>query len=288
MRLVRFESAEGARTGVVLDGDGDGDGDRDGDRVLDLGTATVTELLADRALLTAARAVGASTVPLGSLRLLPPVVPGKILCIGYNYRGHVPAGGEDRPVPTTPDVFVKTPNTLGAPGDPVTLPLTATDVDYEGEIALVIGRGGRDIPLDEAASHIAGYTVINDVSERTWQGRSSQWTLGKCSDGFAPLGPWLVTPDEIADTGDLRVEVVRDGVVTVSQSTADVVFSMAALVHHLSEGMTLEPGDVIATGSPQKLPEALAAHRPLADGDAVTIRVDGIGSLTTTFRKARP
>ncbi|WP_367947956.1 fumarylacetoacetate hydrolase family protein [Rathayibacter sp. VKM Ac-2858] len=245
MRLVRFESAEGARTGAVLDGD----------RVLDLGTATVVELLADRALLTAARAVGASTLPLDSLRLLPPVMPGKILCIGYNYRGHVPAGGEDRPVPTTPDVFVKTPNTLGAPGDPVTLPLTATDVDYEGEIALVIGRGGRDIPLEEAAAHIAGYTLVNDVSERTWQGRSSQWTLGKCSDGFAPLGPWLVTPDEIADTGDLRVEVVRD---------------------------------VIATGSPQKLPEALAAHRPLADGDAVTIRVDGIGSLTTTFRKARP
>ncbi|WP_236553665.1 fumarylacetoacetate hydrolase family protein [Rathayibacter sp. VKM Ac-2803] len=282
MRLLRYSSPEGDRTGVVV-----------GDRVLDLGAATVTEVLADGALLAATRvraaSADASTLPaLESLRLLPPVVPGKILCIGYNYRGHVPSGGEDRPVPTTPDVFVKTPNTLGAPGDPVTIPVTATDVDYEGEIALVIGRGGRDIAIEDAADHIGGYSLMNDVSERTWQGRSSQWTLGKCSDGFAPLGPWLVTPDEIADPQGLLVEVIRDEVVTVSQSTADLVFSMAALVHHLSEGMTLHPGDVISTGSPQKLPDALAAHRPLADGDAVTVRVGGIGTLTTIFRSARP
>ncbi|WP_244259305.1 fumarylacetoacetate hydrolase family protein [Rathayibacter sp. VKM Ac-2759] len=282
MRLIRYSSPDGDRTGLVLD-----------DRVLDLGTVTVPELLADDALLGSARSLAASAElsalpPLESLRLLPPVVPSKILCIGYNYRGHVPSGGEDRPVPTTPDVFVKTPNTLGAPGDPVTLPASAADVDYEGEIALVIGRGGRDIALEDAAAHIGGYTLMNDVSERSWQGRSSQWTLGKCSDGFAPLGPWLVTPDEIADPHDLLVEVVRDGRVTVSQSTADLVFSMAALVHHLSEGMTLHPGDVISTGSPQKLPDALAAHRPLADGDAVTVRVGGIGTLTSTFRSGRP
>ncbi|KQQ21176.1 2-keto-4-pentenoate hydratase [Rathayibacter sp. Leaf299] len=281
VRLLRYSSPDGDRTGVVVDGD----------RVLDLGALPVSGLLADDALLADAReragaASGDDLPRLDSLRLLPPVVPGKILCIGYNYRGHVPSGGEDRPVPTTPDVFVKTPNTLSAPGDPVTLPATATDVDYEGEIALVIGRAGRDIPLEQAAAHIGGYSLMNDVSERTWQGRSSQWTLGKCSDGFAPLGPWLVTPDDVPDPQDLRVEVEREGRITVSQSTADLVFTMAALVHHLSEGLTLEPGDVISTGSPQKLPDALAAHRPLADGDSVTVRVDGLGSLTTLFRKA--
>ncbi|WP_317230072.1 fumarylacetoacetate hydrolase family protein [Clavibacter sp. MX14-G9D] len=290
VRLLRHSSPDGDRTAVVVPRP-------DGDRALDLGAVPVARVLADDALLADARrrlvaaedgsGADAAALPrVADLRLLPPVTPGKILCIGYNYRGHVPPGDPERPVPEVPDVFVKTPNTLAAPGDPVTIPAGADDVDYEGEIAVVIGRGGRDIPLADAAAHIGGYTLMDDVSERTWQGRSSQWTLGKCADGFAPLGPWLVTPDDVPDPHDLRLEVERDGRVTVSQGTADLVFPMTALVHHLSQGMTLEPGDVISTGSPQKLPDALAAHRPLADGDAVTVRVDGLGSLTTTFRKA--
>ena len=121
------------------------------------------------------------------------------------------------------------------------------------------------------------------MSDRSWQRKQSQWALGKCFDGFAPLGPWLVTADAVADPQDLLVEVVRDGVVTVSQSTSTTVFSVAFVVHHLSQVMTLEPGDVISTGTPQKLADAQAAHRPLAGGDAVTVRISGIGELTTTF-----
>lgn len=177
---------------------------------------------------------------------------------------------------------MKTANTLGGPNDPVVVPAVADDVDYEGEIAVVIGRRAHAVSEQEALSYVAGFTLLNDVSDRAWQRRQSQWALGKCFDGFAPLGPWLVTADEI-DPQDLLVEVVRDGEVTVSQSTATTIFSVAFVVHHLSQVLTLEPGDVISTGTPQKLPAAQSAHRPLAPGDAVTVRVTGIGQLTTTF-----
>lgn len=265
-----------------------------GDRLLDLATAlgagvTVTDVLADAALGARARdaVAGADPASLPSsddVRLAPPVRPGAILCLGYNYRGHVP-DGED---PTTndpefPDVFVKTPNTLSGPDDVVALPAVADDVDYEGEIAVVIGRRAHAVSVEDAMDHVAGYTLFDDVSDRSWQRRQSQWALGKCFDGFGQLGPAVVTADEVPDFHDLTVEVVRDDVVTVSQSTSTMVFRLPFLVSYLSQVMTLEPGDVVSTGTPQKLPDALATHRPLADGDAVTIRVTGLGALTTRF-----
>ncbi|MCP1428158.1 2-keto-4-pentenoate hydratase/2-oxohepta-3-ene-1,7-dioic acid hydratase in catechol pathway [Microbacterium foliorum] len=252
------------------------------------GGYTAIDVLADpearEAARQAAESVNPSSPALSDLELAAPVRPGKMLCLGYNYRGHVPDGRDPRSEdPDFPDVFVKTPNTLGGPADPVVLPSAAVDVDYEGEIALVIGRTARSVPEEHALSHVAGLTLLNDVSDRSWQRRQSQWTMGKCFDGFAPLGPWIVTSDDIDDPQDLVVEVVRDGRVTVSQSTATTIFSAAFIVHHLSTVMTLEPGDIISTGTPQKLPEAQTAHRPLVPGDAITIRVAGIGELTTTF-----
>ncbi|MGZ0068753.1 fumarylacetoacetate hydrolase family protein [Microbacterium sp. Yaish 1] len=285
MRLVRYRAAraadaEGAvRSGAVVAVDGV-------DRVVDLGPATLTDLLAagrdalDRA---AARADVADPA-LSSVRLEAPVRPGKILCLGYNYRGHVPDGVDPAADdPAVPDVFVKTPNTLGGPADPVVVPAVADDVDYEGEVAVVIGRRAKDVDEATALEHVAGYTILNDVSDRSWQRRQSQWAMGKCFDGFAPLGPWLVTPDEAGDPQDMLVEVVRDGIVTVSQSTATTIFSVARVVSYLSSVMTLEPGDVISTGTPQKLPDAQTAHRPLRPGDAVTVRIERLGELTTTF-----
>jgi 2-keto-4-pentenoate hydratase/2-oxohepta-3-ene-1,7-dioic acid hydratase in catechol pathway len=279
---VSYAHPDGPRTAAVV-----------GDRLVDLGDGPLVDLLADPAALASARAAVAATpaddLPaLSGARLLAPLRPGKILCLGYNYRGHVPAGADAAEDPEFPDVFVKTPNVLAAPGDPVPLPGVAHDVDYEGEIALVIGRRAHDVPLEQALDHVAGYTLFNDVTDRAWQGRTSQWTLGKCFDSFGPLGPAVVTADEIPDPHDLLLEVERDGVVTVSQSTATMVFPMAFVVHYLSTVLTLEPGDVISTGTPQKLPAALAAHRPLADGDAVTVRVAGIGELTTTFTDTAP
>ncbi|OWP21800.1 2-keto-4-pentenoate hydratase [Microbacterium sp. AISO3] len=285
MRLVRYRAAravdtEGAvRSGAIVAVDGV-------DRVVDLGPATLTDLLAaDRdALDRAAARADLADPALSSVRLEAPVRPGKILCLGYNYRGHVPDGVDpSADDPAFPDVFVKTPNTLGGPTDPVIVPAVADDVDYEGEVAVVIGRRAKDVDEAAALAHVAGYTILNDVSDRSWQRRQSQWALGKCFDGFAPLGPWLVTSDEAGDPQDMLVEVVRDGIVTVSQSTATTIFSVARVVSYLSSVMTLEPGDVISTGTPQKLPDAQAAHRPLRPGDAVTVRIERLGELTTTF-----
>jgi 2-keto-4-pentenoate hydratase/2-oxohepta-3-ene-1,7-dioic acid hydratase in catechol pathway len=285
VRLVRYRAARAvdtagaARSGAVVAVDGV-------DRVVDLGPATLTDLLAaDRDALDRAGARADVADPaLSSVRLEAPVRPGKILCLGYNYRGHVPDGVDPTADdPAFPDVFVKTPNTLGGPTDPVIVPAVADDVDYEGEVAVVIGRRAKDVDEAAALAHVAGYTILNDVSDRSWQRRQSQWAMGKCFDGFAPLGPWLVTPDEAGDPQDMLVEVVRDGIVTVSQSTATTIFSVARVVSYLSSVMTLEPGDVISTGTPQKLPDAQAAHRPLRPGDAVTVRIERLGELTTTF-----
>ena len=284
MRLVTYIGSDGgARPAAVVAG-------AEGDRVLDLGdlAGSVEDLLTDAAALSIAgerAAADPSHLPaFDPAALAAPVTPGKILCLGYNYRGHVPDGVDPTANdPDYPDVFVKTPNTLAGPNEPVVIPPGATDVDYEGEVAVVIGRRARRVSLEDALDHVGGYTILNDVSDRAWQRRQSQWALGKCSDGFAPLGPWVVTPDEVPDPQDLLVEVVRDGVVTVSQSTSTTIFSVAYVIHHLSQVLTLEPGDIVSTGTPQKLPAAQEAHRPLADGDAVTVRISGIGELTTRF-----
>lgn len=286
MRLVSYTAPAGRRPAAVV-------GPAGGERLLDLasvaGVDSLETLLADDRALAAARdaaeAADASVLPrLADAVLLAPVVPGKIICLGYNYRGHVPDGVDaTADDPEFPDVFVKTPNTLGGPSDAVVIPAAAEDVDYEGELAIVIGRRAKEVPVESALDHVAGYTILNDVSDRAWQRRQSQWALGKCFDGFAPLGPWIVTADEVADPQDLLVEVVRDGVVTVSQSTSTTIFSVAFIVSYLSQTMTLEPGDIVSTGTPQKLPEAQSGHRSLAPGDAVTVRITGIGELTTSF-----
>jgi len=282
VRFVSYRDGSAVRAGAVVRAG-------DGDRLVDLGAEPLVQILSDAGRMDAARvavaAADVSTLPaLASVRLEAPVRPGTILCLGYNYRGHVPDGVDPTADdPATPDVFVKTRNTLAGPADPVVVPAVADDVDYEGELAVVIGRRTKDVTPEQALRHVAGYTILNDVSDRSWQRRQSQWALGKCFDSFAPLGPWIVTPDEVGDPQDLLVEVVRDGVVTVSQSTATTIFPVAEIVSYLSQVVTLEPGDVISTGTPQKLPEAQAAHRPLRPGDTVTVRIARIGELTTTF-----
>jgi 2-keto-4-pentenoate hydratase/2-oxohepta-3-ene-1,7-dioic acid hydratase in catechol pathway len=253
------------------------------DSVLDLLCAPEARARAE-SLVREAVASGRALPALSDAVLDAPVRPSTLLCLGYNYRGHVPDGVDPTANdPETPDVFVKTANTLAGPQDPVRIPAAATDVDYEGEVALVVAKRAHAVPIESAMEHIGGYTILNDVSDRSWQRKQSQWALGKCMDGFAPLGPWVVTADEVPDPLNLQVEVVRDGVVTVSQNTSTTIFSPAFVLHHISQVMTLEPGDVISTGTPQKLPEAQEAHVPLAPGDAVTVRISGIGELTTRF-----
>ncbi len=284
MRLVSIAVDGAERPGAVVTGS---DGT---DRVLDLaavvGGRPLAEVLADGEVLAAVRDAADRADPtdlpaLGSVRLAPPVRPGTILCLGYNYRGHLE--GEPDEVPVHPNVFVKTPNVVAAPGDPVVLPPATSQVDYEGEIAVVIGRRAHRVSEADAMAHVAGFTLFNDVSDRDWQSRTSQWALGKCIDGFGPLGPWVVTTDEAPELAGRTMEVERDGVVTVRASTDAMVFGVPFLVHHLSQVVTLEPGDLISTGTPARAPEAQAVHRPIAPGDTVTVRVTGLGELTTTF-----
>lgn len=293
MRLVSVDIDGQERPGAVVAG-------QDGvDRLLDLksitGSATLAQLLADDDALGVARtavdrADRAALPRLEDMRLAPPVRPRTILCLGYNYRGHIEGHNEGHvegelglEAPPYPNVFIKTANTIGGPHDPVVMPRATTDVDYEGEIAVVIGRTARDVDEADAMAYVAGYTLFNDVSDRGWQDRSSQWALGKSVDGFGPIGPWVVTTDEVPDLGGRQMEVERGGIVTVRASTDAMVYGVAFLVHYLSQIITLQPGDIISTGTPARSVQAQAAHVPLAHGDTVTVRVTGLGELTTTF-----
>ena len=277
MRLVTFEHGGSVRPGALLPGD----------RLLDLPAAdasvpaSMVRLLAsgglDRVRDLVAHAGAGAGLPLADVRLLAPVPdPGKIVCIGYNYRGHQVV--ED---PQYPDVFAKTANTITGPGAPIWRPLASDEVDYEAELAVIIGSPAHEVPQDEALAHVAGYAIFNDVSARDWQRHGSQWVPGKSFDTFGPLGPALVTADEVPDPQDLTVELALNGEVTLRSTTAVMVFGVAWLVSYLSQVMTLLPGDVIATGTPQKLPEVLArGERFLQPGDVVSITIGHLGTLT--------
>jgi acylpyruvate hydrolase len=178
-------------------------------------------------------------------------------------------------------VFAKTANTIVGSGEPVLRPRASDEVDYEAEVAVVIGTRAHEVDEADALAHVAGYAIFNDVSARDWQRHGSQWVPGKSFDTFGPFGPALVTTDEVPDPQDLTVELRLNGEVTLRGHTGAMVFPIAWVVAYLSQVMTLLPGDVIATGTPQKLPEVLArGERFLQPGDVVAITVDRLGTLT--------
>jgi len=216
-------------------------------------------------------------IPLDTVRLGPPVRPGKIIGIGLNYRDHAAETGQA--LPDFPTVFAKFPNATTGPSEPILLPASSTQVDYEGELGVVIGRRSRAVPRSEALDAVAGYVIVNDVSARDVQNRTSQWTLGKSFDSFAPIGPFLVTTDEIPDPQQLALAVRLNGELVQDSTTANMVFSVAELVCLLSEVATLEPGDLIATGTPGGIGAARVPPRFLRDGDIVDVAIDGLGAL---------
>jgi 2-keto-4-pentenoate hydratase/2-oxohepta-3-ene-1,7-dioic acid hydratase in catechol pathway len=220
-----------------------------------------------------------SSIALSDLTLLPVVPdPQKIICIGVNYADHAAeTGSESPPYPT---VFAKFANTLIASGDPIVLPSASQMPDYEGELAVVIGKAGRHISAADALDHVAGYTAFNDVSARDFQGHTSQWTMGKSPDTFAPIGSAIVTADEVPDPQRLTLRTTVSGEVLQEASTADMIFGVRELIAYLSQTMTLLPGDIIATGTPSGVGVARSPQRFLRPGDTVTVAVDGLTELT--------
>lgn len=278
MRLARFAAADGApRLGVVT-----------GDHVVDLARAApdlpgdVGELLAlgPAGLDAAARAAEASGagVALEEVTLLAPVPrPGKLLAVGLNYADHVAETGLE--TPEFPLVFAKMPSCVTGPYDPIERPVVSDRLDYEGELAFVIGRRCRHVSRADAPSVIAGYTILDDVSVRDWQMRTSQWILGKSFDTHGPMGPWLVTGDELGDPHALAIRTLVNGEVRQESNTRHLIFDCFGLVETLSQVFTLEPGDVVATGTPGGVGNAMRPPRFLAPGDTVRIEIEGIGEI---------
>lgn len=216
-----------------------------------------------------------------AVKLLPPVPkPGKIMCIGLNYRDHAIEG--NRPIPPEPVLFAKFPNTLVAHGDAIVIPKVAEKVDYEAELVVVIGKKGRHIKNDSSAfDYVGGYTCGHDVSARDWQfrGEEKQWVIGKTFDTFAPTGPVLVTPDEIPDPHKLQVQLRLNGTTLQNSNTKEFIFGVPHLLWYLSQCVTLEPGDLIFTGTP---PGVGIARKPpvlLKPGDVVEVEIEKIGVL---------
>ncbi|WP_299419587.1 fumarylacetoacetate hydrolase family protein [uncultured Shimia sp.] len=266
MRFVRY-GERGAEKPGVLDKAG---------QVRDL-SGVVTDLAGD--VLADLPEVDPESLPLaeGDLRLGAPVGQvGKYLCIGLNYSDHAEEAGMD--IPKEPILFMKATSAIVGPDDPVILPRGSEKGDWEVELAVVIGKAAKYVSKEDALSHVAGYTIANDVSERSLQiERGGQWTKGKSCDSFGPLGPWLVTPDEVADVQNLALTLDLNGERVQTGSTASMVFGVAEIISYLSEMMTLHPGDVIATGTPPGVGMGFKPPRYLQAGDVMELSIAGLG-----------
>jgi 2-keto-4-pentenoate hydratase/2-oxohepta-3-ene-1,7-dioic acid hydratase in catechol pathway len=209
--------------------------------------------------------------------------PGKIVCVGLNYRDHAAEGGMD--LPKAPLLFAKWPNTLIGDGDAVVLPPESTQVDYEAELGVVIGTTAKRVSERDALDHVAGYICVNDVSARDLQFADGQWTRGKSPDTFCPVGPRLVPRDEIADPQALAIRCIVNGEALQDSSTAQMIFSVAEIIAYTSQIITLEPGDLIATGTPAGVGVFRDPKVLLKDGDEVSVEIEGLGTLTNPFIK---
>ena len=277
MRLCTFEQRNEIRIGAAID-----------DEIVDL-TAAAPELPremcalleAGEPALRAARDAAArakNRLALDSVRLLAPILrPPKFLAIGLNYADHIAEARLE--TPKVPTVFNKQSTCVTGPRDPIHMPRVSSALDYEGELGFVIGRRCRHVPRARAHEVIAGYLCVDDVSVRDWQMRVATWTMGKSFDTHGPIGPWLTTSDEVGDPHGLRLRTWVNGELRQDSSTKQLIFDCYALVEHLSTVFTLEPGDVIATGTPGGVGIAMKPPKLLSVGDLVRIEIDGLGAL---------
>ncbi len=224
----------------------------------------------------------------GKPRLGCPINPiGKLVCVGLNYADHAAETGS--PIPKEPVLFIKTPNTIAGPNDPVTIPKGSVKTDWEVELAVVIGKRARNVSEKDAMKHVAGYTICNDVSEREYQIErgGSQWTKGKCVDGFAPLGPWFVSADEVKDVQNLALWCEVNGRKMQNGSTKTMIFGIATLVSYISQFMTLDPGDVFITGTPPGVGLGMKPPQFLKAGDVMKLGIQGMGEQSQKLVAAK-
>lgn len=214
---------------------------------------------------------------------LPIRPPGKIVCVGLNYRDHADESAME--LPSAPLLFAKWPNGLVGPGQPILLPRQSTEVDYEAELGVVIGRPARRVPVEEALEHVAGYVCANDVSARDIQFGDGQWTRGKSFDTFCPVGP-MVPAADVPDPQALAIRCLLNGEVVQDSSTAQMIFGVAELIAYISDGIELEAGDLVLTGTPPGVGFVRNPPVFLRDGDEVTVEIEGVGSLTNPVRRA--
>jgi 2-keto-4-pentenoate hydratase/2-oxohepta-3-ene-1,7-dioic acid hydratase in catechol pathway len=273
MKLVSFSLADGRiRPGALLE---------EGDLVVDLSAAGYADTLAVIAAGISAPDPGITfpSYPVSDVRIHAPLAnPPRIFAIGLNYRDHAIESGME--IPTTPVVFFKLPTAIVGPGDPIVLPVNSTQPDYEAEFAFVIGRGGYRLAADEWRNHVYGYTIVNDVSARDVQFASTQWSLSKCFPTFCPLGPAIVTADEIPDPHVLHIGLSIDGEELQNSNTTNMVFKVPELIEYLSSITPLLTGDIISTGTPPGVGLGRNPRRWLRPGETVTVTVEGLGSLT--------
>jgi len=276
MRLVTYDSGDGPRAGIWSD-----EGVRDAWSALGQPErASLRELIAEGRLGDLDSVAGEPAIGHNETTLLPPIPdPDKIICIGLNYRAH--AEEFELEIPAAPTVFAKFRNSLTGAGTQVTLPATSGKVDYEAEIAFVIGRRAEAVPKEDALACVAGYMLLNDLSARDLQFLTPQWMPGKIFDGSAPCGPWLVTPDEAGPHDGIEITLDLNGERMQASSSADLIFSVPELVSTLSSWMTLEPGDIISTGTPSGVGSGRKPRVWLADGDRVEVSSPTLGTLVT-------
>ena len=275
MKLVSYSTGGGTpHIGYVEDGE-----------IHSLGGSSMMEYIEHGR--SADRQPGGETVPLSEAWLHAPIDrPSKIIGIGLNYEDHANETGADRP--EKPIVFAKYPNTIIGPGEAIRIPSITEKADYEAELAVVIGRPAKNVSESEALDYVYGYMNCNDVSSRDLQfSEGGQWTRSKSIDTFAPIGPYLVTRDEVPDPQNLSIRCILNGDVMQDGTTSDMIFSVAELISFLSRGMTLMPGDVIATGTPAGVGFARDPEVFLKAGDEVTIEIEGLGSLTNPVETAQ-
>jgi 2-keto-4-pentenoate hydratase/2-oxohepta-3-ene-1,7-dioic acid hydratase in catechol pathway len=226
----------------------------------------------------AAASAARARIPLDSVRLAPPILrPPKFLAVGLNYADHVAEAGLE--TPKLPTIFNKQSTCVAGPTDPVHMPRVSSALDYEGELGFVVGRRCRHVPREHAHEVIAGYLVVNDVSVRDWQLRIPTWTMGKSFDTHGPIGPWITTADEVGDPHALRVRTWVNDDLRQDSSTKNLIFDCFTIVEHLSTAFTLEPGDVVATGTPGGVGIARKPPRLLSIGDVMRVEIDGLGTL---------